>query len=158
MRLQNNLYCLAHYHPVVHQWPLAEDEWIQFVHVDCRHIQMEGYMCTTTDIIIWGEYKGLIWMLIYPFTWTGGVDCWRILHYLFLLEECWPVEFARSLLLSPCRICLFLSASQPPLPPPRSAWGVIKSVYVCPQAKETDINTYAISYEGQTQICKYMYV
>lgn len=57
-----------------------------------------------------------------------------------------PSQSARracSLLLSPCRVCLFLSASQPPLPPPHSAWGVIKSVFACPQAKEIGTHAHA---------------
>ncbi len=58
------------------------------------------------------------------------------------MQRSWPARRACSLLLSPCRICLFLSASQPPPPPPHSAWGVIKSVYACPQSKEIGIHTH----------------
>lgn len=58
------------------------------------------------------------------------------------MQRSWPAGRACSLLLSPCRVCLFLSASQPPLPPPHSAWGVIKSVYACPQSKEIGIHTH----------------
>ena len=57
------------------------------------------------------------------------------------MQQSRPGGRACSLLLSPCRVCLFLSASQPPLPPPHSAWGVIKSVYACPQSKEIGIHT-----------------
>lgn len=43
--------------------------------------------------------------------------------------------------LSSFRLVAFVCSYLPPLPPPHSAWGVIKSVYVCPQSKE--IGTHA---------------
>lgn len=66
----------------------------------------------------------------------------NIYKSVFIVQQSWPAGQACSLLLPPCRVCLFLSASQPPLPPPHSAWGVIKSVYACPQSNETDIHTH----------------
>lgn len=61
---------------------------------------------------------------------------------VIIVQKRQSAKRACSLLLSPCRVCLFLSASQPPLPPPHSAWGVIKSVFACPQAKEIGIHTH----------------
>lgn len=63
-----------------------------------------------------------------------------VYKFVFIMQQ-WGMGQARFLLLSPCRICLFLSASQPPLPPPHSAWGVIKSVYACLQAKEIGMHS-----------------
>lgn len=61
---------------------------------------------------------------------------------VFIVQQSRPAGWACSLPLSPCRVCLFLSASQPPPPPPHSAWGVIKSVYACPPAKEIGARTH----------------
>lgn len=63
---------------------------------------------------------------------------------------------ACSLLLSPCHVCLFLSASQPHLPPPHSAWGVIKSVYACPQSKEIGIHTHTQTHIHHKHPCSHL--